>query len=154
MTGPVFVDTNVLVYRADASDRLKQARADAWYRFLWRSRAGRLSFQILLELYSILTRKLTPGFEESEAREIVRELTAWQPIPVDLTVVERAWLLQRDHLLSWWDALVVAAAQTCECRVLLTEDLQDGQVFDAVRVVSPFALPNRTPSEVLEGLAP
>ena len=53
MTGPVFVDTNVLVYRADASDPTKQARADAWYRFLWRSRAGRLSFQILLELYSI-----------------------------------------------------------------------------------------------------
>ena len=84
----------------------------------------------------------------------MRELTAWQPVPVDLTVVERAWFLQNGHLLSWWDALVVAAAQTCECRVLLTEDLQDGQVFDAVRVVSPFALPNRTPSEVLEGLEP
>ena len=154
MTGPVFVDTNVLVYRADASDPVKQARADAWYRFLWRSRAGRLSFQILLELYSILTRKLTPGFDEPEAREIVRELTAWRPVVVDLPVVERAWLLQKDHLLSWWDSLVVAAAQTCECRVLLTEDLQDGQVFDAVRVVSPFALPNRTPSEVLEGLEP
>jgi len=154
MTGPVFVDTNVLVHRADASDPVRQSRADAWYRFLWRSRAGRLSFQILLELYSVLTRKLTPGFDESEAREIVRELTAWQPVLVDLTVVERAWFLQKDHLLSWWDALVVAAAQTCECRVLLTEDLQDGQVFDSVRVVSPFALPNRTPSEVLEGLEP
>ena len=154
MTGPVFVDTNVLVYRADASDPVKQARADAWYRFLWQARAGRLSFQILLELYSILTRKLTPGFDQPEAREIVRELTAWRPVLVDLTVVERAWLLQKDHLLSWWDSLVVAAAQTCECRVLLTEDLQDGQVFDSVRVVSPFALPNRTPSEVLEGLEP
>ena len=137
MTGPVFVDTNVLVYRADASDPVRQSRADAWYRFLWRSRAGRLSFQILLELYSVLTRRLTPGFDESEAREIVRELTAWQPVLVDLTVVERAWILQKDQLLSWWDALVVAAAQTCECRV-----------------VSPFALPNRTPSEVLEGLEP
>jgi predicted nucleic acid-binding protein len=154
MTGPVFVDTNVLVYRSDASDPVKQARADAWYRFLWRSRNGRLSFQVLLELYSTLTRKLTPGFDEPEAREIVRELTVWQPVPVDLTVVEGAWLLQKSHLLSWWDALIVAAAQTCECRVLLTEDLQNGQLFGAVRVVSPFTLPNRTPSEVMEALEP
>ena len=82
----------------------------------------------------------------------MRELTAWQPILVDLTVVERAWFLQRNHSLSWWDALIVAAAQAGDCMVLLTEDLQNGQVFDSVRVVSPFTLPNRTPSEVLEAL--
>ena len=94
MTGPVFVDTNVLVYRSDASDPVKQARADAWYGHLWRSRAGRLGFQVLQELYSTLTRKMKPGFDEREAREIVRELTAWKPIPVDRPVLERAWSLE------------------------------------------------------------
>ena len=150
MTGPVFVDTNVLVYRSDASDPVKQARADAWFGFLWRSRAGRLSFQVLQELYSTLTRKMRPGFDDREAREIVRELTAWKPIPVDRPVLERAWSLEDRCSLSWWDALIVAAAQTSECNVLLTEDLQHGQVFDTVLVVNPFAAPQRTPSEVLE----
>ena len=149
MTGPVFVDTNVLVYRCDASDGAKQARADAWYAFLWRSRAGRLSVQVLLELYSTLTRKMKPGFDAREARQIVRELTHWQPIPVDLTVVERAWSLEERYSLSWWDALIVAAAQAGECSVLLTEDLQHGQAFDEVRTVNPFADPDRTPSEIL-----
>lgn len=152
MTGPVFVDTNVLVYRSDASDPERQTRAEAWYRFLWRSRSGRLSFQVLSELYSTLTRKLKPGFDQREAREIVRELTAWGPVPVDSGVLERAWSLQESHLLSWWDALIVAAAQLSECRVLLTEDLQHGQEFSAVRVVDPFASPARTPAEVLEAL--
>lgn len=152
MTGRVFVDTNVLVYRSDASDPERQTRAEAWYRFLWRSRSGRLSFQVLSELYSTLTRKLKPGFDEREAREIVRELTAWEPVPVDLGVLERAWSLQEGHSLSWWDALIVAAAQLSECRVLLTEDLQHGQAFSAVRVVDPFAAPERTPAEVLEAL--
>ena len=149
MTGPVFVDTNVLVYRSDASDPVKQARAEKWYAFLWRSRAGRLSFQVLLELYSTLTRKLRPGVDAREAREIVRELTAWKPIQVGPAIVERAWFLEERHALSWWDAMIVAAAQVCECSVLLTEDLQHGQVFDAVRVVNPFVAPDRTPSEVL-----
>ena len=152
MTGPVFVDTNVLVYRSDASVPVKQARADAWYGFLWRSRAGRLSFQVLQELYSTLTRKMRPGFDGREAREIVRELMAWKPIPVDRTVLERAWSLEDRYSLSWWDALIVAAAQTAECDVLLTEDLQHGQVFGTIRVVSPFAKPDSTPSEILQSL--
>ena len=90
--------------------------------------------------------------DDREARQIVRELTEWQPIPVGLTVVERAWSLEERYSLSWWDALIVAAAQAGECGVLLTEDLQHGQAFDHVRIVNPFANPDRAPSEVLKAL--
>ncbi len=54
MTGPVFVDTNVFVYQSDASDSEKQARAAEWCATLWRLRAGRVSVQVLLELYATL----------------------------------------------------------------------------------------------------
>ena len=67
---------------------------------------------------------------------IVRELASWQPLPIDLAVLERAWLLEERYSLSWWDALIVAAAQTCACELLLTEDLQQDQTFGAVRVVA------------------
>ena len=149
---PVFVDTNVLVYRHDSSDPAKQARADDWYAYLWRSRTGRLSVQVLQELYSVLTRKLRPGMEASRARRIVRTLGAWVPLSIDLSTIERAWRLEQSNSLSWWDALIVAAAQTSECAILLTEDLQDGQTFGQVRVVNPFASGERTPEEVLEDL--
>ena len=149
MTGPVFVDTNVLVYRHDTSEPAKQARAEAWYQYVWRRRAGRLSFQVLQELYSTLTRKLAPRFDVDKARALVRDLAAWQPVAVDLALLERGWRLEDRYSLSWWDALIVSAAQASDCRVLLTEDLQHGQRFGRVRVIDPFASAERSPAELL-----
>ena len=68
----------------------------------------------------------------------------------DLALIERAWRLQERYALSWWDALIVAAAQSSECAVLLTEDLQHGQRLGRSRVINPFRSPERTPAEVLE----
>ena len=152
MTGPVFVDTNVFVYLHDDSAPAKKLRANDWITCLVRRRAGRLSFQVLQELYSVFTRKVQPALSASTAQPIIRDLTSWRPIPIDLTIMERAWLLEGHYSLSWWDALIVAAAQTCQCEVLLTEDLQHGQEFGAVRVINPFASPAQTPKEVLEAL--
>ena len=153
MTGPVFVDTNVFVYRHDSSDPSKQACAEQWIRLLAHSRSGRLSFQVLQELYVTLTHEQRLNFDRSQAQEIVKVLATWQPVAVDLAMLKRAWVLQDRFPLSWWDALIIAAAQTCECKVLLTEDLQHGQEFGAVRVVNPFASPDRTPEEILAALA-
>ena len=149
MTGPVFVDTNVLAYRHDAADPSKQARAEDWITCIVELRAGRLSFQVLQELYATLTRKLRPSLEPQEARDIIDLLASWNPLTVDLALVKNAWALQDRYSLSWWDALIVAAAQASDCRVLLTEDLQHGQSFGRVRVIDPFASPERTPAELL-----
>ena len=149
MNEPVFVDTNVLVYRHDRSDPRKQARADDWIRLLVQRRTARTSFQVLQEFYVTLTRKLRPGFDAREAQEIVRDLSVWRPVTVDLTVMERSWILQQHYSLSWWDSLIVAAAQTCECPVLLTEDLQHDQLFGQVKVIDPFASPELSPEEIL-----
>ena len=152
MIGPVFVDTNVFVYLHDDSEPEKKTRADEWISLLVRDRSGRVSFQVLQELYSTLTSKRRLNVDVAEARIIVRELAVWQPVAVDLAMLNRAWVLQDRFPLSWWDALIIAAAQTCECKVLLTEDLQGGQEFGAVQVVNPFAASDRTPEEILAAL--
>lgn len=59
-------------------------------------------------------------------------------------------MLLETQSISWWDSLIVAAAQASRCRVLLTEALQDGQEFDGVRVVDPLRLPDLTSAQVLE----
>ena len=153
MTVPVFVDTNVFVYLHDDSEPEKKTRADEWISLLVCGRSGRVSFQVLQELYATLTSKRRLNVDVAEARSIVRELAVWKPIAIDLAMLNRAWGLQDRFSLSWWDALIIAAAQTCECKVLLTEDLQDGQEFGAVRVVNPFASLDRTPEEILAALA-
>ena len=149
MTGPVFVDTNVFVYRHDDSVPAKQFRAEQWITFLIASRTGRLSYQVLQELYATLTRPRL-NFDSSEARRIVQLLSTWQPLRTDLNILERAWHVQERRAISWWDSLIVAAAQASECAVLLTEDLQAGQVFDGVTVVDPFALADRKPEDILK----
>lgn len=140
----VFVDTNVLVHRFDTSEPFKHERATLWLDRLWRDRLGRISSQVLHELYATFTRKL--GVQVDDARRVVRALSAWQPLVVDREVVERAWSLEDRFSVAWWDALIVAAAQGTQASILLTEDLQHGQLFDGVRVVSPFAT---TPEAIL-----
>jgi len=134
----VFVDTNVLVYARDASEAEKQPRAVKWMQRLWQERRGRLSTQVLQEYYVVVTSKLDPGLSADQARQDVRLLQAWQPVVTDPELLEKVWSVQDRHRLSFWDALIVAAALHCGARYLLTEDLQDGQLFEELRVVNPF----------------
>jgi predicted nucleic acid-binding protein len=139
-TGDVFVDTNVLVYARDSAAGPKQARAAEWMAFLWRSGRGRLSMQVLHEYYHTVTRKLQPGLDAAAARQEARQLMQWQPVELSPAVLERGWSLQDQYAISFWDALIIAAAQVARCEYLLTEDLQDGQSLGGVVVVNPFQL--------------
>lgn len=136
---PVFVDTNVLVYAKDASEGTKQPRASEWIAALWRSHQGRISFQVLAEFYTTVTRKLSPGLSAAEATDEVHDLLAWAPVSIDAAIFEDALGLAGRFRLSLWDAQIVAAARAAGCQHLLTEDLQRGQLFDSVRVVDPFS---------------
>ena len=138
MTAPTFVDTNVLVYRRDRSDENKNDKAVEWIEYLWRERLGRLSIQVLQEFYITVTQKLDPKVSKEIARQDVRDLVSWRPVLADAKLLADAWAIQDKHKTSWWDSLVVAAAQSAGCRYLLSEDLQDGHMFDDVRVVNPF----------------
>ena len=149
MTAPVFVDTNVLLYAVDAGDPRKQRAAMAWRNELWRSRRGRVSYQVLQEFYAQAVRK-SPRQAEA-ARAEVRDLFAWNPIAVDEAVIETAWGLQERYSLSFWDALIAAAAHALGCTFLLTEDLSHGQLLDGVRVVDPFRV---APSELADPAEP
>ena len=139
MTGPVLVDTNVLVYDRDERDPAKHACARQWMSALWRHPGlGVVSSQVLTEFYWTVTRKLRPGLDTAVARRYVRTLLAWEVVAVDEAAIDEAWNAQDRFGLSFWDALVVGAARLGRCRVLLTEDLQDEQDLDGILVVNPF----------------
>lgn len=135
-----FVDTNVFVYRRHSEAGAKQVRAAAVVARLWRNGDGRTSLQVLQEYYNVATRKLL--LPEKEIRLSVKRLFAWKPVTPDARTFDRAWTIEDRHRLSFWDALVVAAAQTADCTHLLTEDLQDGQTLDGLVVMNPFSLPD------------
>jgi predicted nucleic acid-binding protein len=100
-----------------------------------------VSVQVLQEYYVTVTQKLDPGLDPGDARADVRALTVWGPLLADAMLLEDAWGLQDRHALSFWDALIVAAAVRLGCGHVLTEDLQDGQSLEGVTVVNPFVHP-------------
>jgi predicted nucleic acid-binding protein len=142
--GFVFVDSNVFLYAVDEADPEKQRVARNWRAELWKSRRGRVSFQVLGEFYVNAVRKQPAAREEARAE--VRDLLAWNPVVTDAALLERGWKLQDRYRLSYWDALIVAAAKAASCRYLLTEDLQAGQRLDGIEVVNPFL---RSPESML-----
>jgi predicted nucleic acid-binding protein len=143
MTGRCFVDANVFVYIRDSRDRAKQARANAWHEHLWREHQGRTSMQVLSEYY-VNARRL--GGVAADLWKSVERYFAWNPQPIDEPLLRRAHEVEQRWRLSWWDSMVVAAAQLQDCPVLLTEDLQDGGVYGTVTVRSPFTLSVEEPA--------
>ena len=136
MTAPVFVDSNVFLYALDEANPKKQQAARNWRAELWKSRQGRVSFQVLGEFYVNAVRKQPAARDEVRAE--VRDLLTWNPVIADGTLLEQGWKIQDRYQFSYWDALIVAAAKVCGCRYLLTEDLQSGQKLDGIEVVNPF----------------
>lgn len=136
MTDPVFVDSNVLIYAIDEANQRKHAAAKLWRSELWRSRRGRVSFQVLQEFYANVDRKWPAAREQVQAE--ISNLLAWRPIVIDAEIVEGAWRIQHRYKLSFWDGLIVSAAKSASCRYLLTEDLQPDQDLDGILIVNPF----------------
>jgi predicted nucleic acid-binding protein len=140
MTAPIFVDTNVFVYAKQATESTKQPLAASWLERLWSQQTGRTSVQVLNEYYTTLTRKINPPVPAIEAWDDVTSLLAWNPQSMDVELLHRGRDIEQRYRLSWWDSLIVAAAQLQNCVLLLTEDLQDRAVYGGVTVRNPFKL--------------
>lgn len=138
MSGRVFIDTNVLVYRFDNDEPAKQSRA----RDILDTEGPRgtmvISTQILQEFYVSVTRKLAKPLTESDAWQATRHLMALPVVQIDVELISRAISFSQAHRASFWDALVIQAALQSGCRKLLTEDLQDERRIESLQIVNPF----------------
>jgi len=138
MTVDTFIDTNVLIYAHDVEAGEKRERAASALRELWERQSGALSTQVLQEFYVNVTRKIEQPLKRAVAREIVERYGAWHVVVPDLRLVVDATHLEQRSRLSFWDAMIVAAAQRSGASILLTEDLSHGQRLGSVTVRNPF----------------
>ena len=135
---PAFLDTNVLVYAFDRADDRKRHRAAALLDDLARAERLRISTQVLQEFFVTVTRKVAEPMSTREALEIMADLECWPVTLVDPAAIQRAGTLTEEASLSFWDALIVVAAQRSGASTLYTEDLNHGQEILGVVVVNPF----------------
>jgi predicted nucleic acid-binding protein len=141
MTGPHFVDTNVLIYAHDVQAGQRHEVAKALVTELWRSRGGILSTQVLQEFYVNVTRKIPKPLPRGEARRILRQYSRWPVVAIAPADVLAASELEERHQLAFWDALILVAARRGGAVAVLSEDLASGSVLEGVRIVNPFLAP-------------
>jgi predicted nucleic acid-binding protein len=131
-----FFDTNVLVYAVDASEARRRPAALELIRRAMQAQSFMISTQVMLEFYAVALRRklMQPAF----ATELLRE---WASAGAVSTTPESLWHgfeLQQRFGFSIWDAMIVQAALDAHCEILYSEDMQDGQQIDSLRVVNPF----------------
>ena len=131
-----FIDSNVLLYYVDPANAAKRNRSIEWLDHLWQTGRGRLSWQVLHEFYWNAVSKMR--MEPFGARRIVEDLSQWKPVDTSFGLIEQAWHWMDAAQLSYWDALIIAAAQRSGARYLLSEDFQTDREYGGVCVVNPF----------------
>ena len=136
--GRDFLDTNVLLYAADAAPASAAKRRIALevVRAAVADGTGTLSTQVLQEFFVGATRKL--GIRASRARTLVETFAAMEVVVVRPDMILGATHLHETASISFWDALIVTSAAEAGCQRLISEDLQDGRAYDGVRVHNPF----------------
>jgi predicted nucleic acid-binding protein len=139
MSDKTFVDTNVLIYAHDIDAKAKHETAKRVLQGLWSERTGVLSMQILQEFYVNVTRKIPRPISKESARIVVSTYATWC---IDTTHAEIASAFQVEDKwqIGFWDALVVASAVKSGANLILSEDLNAGQIISGVRVENPFAV--------------
>ena len=137
--GKAFFDTNVLLYMYSSADVRKQARARDLYRECALANRILLSTQVVQEFFVAGLRKLT--LPRQQVREVTAAFLDSPLVTVGPSHIRAAIENEDRYNISFWDALIVAAAESGSAEVLYTEDLNDGQQYGAVLVRNPFSFP-------------
>jgi predicted nucleic acid-binding protein len=138
MIARLLIDTNILIYALDPAEPEKRATSADLLRRAIANHTLALSPQNLNECYKILAlrRRLVPAVA---ARTYLMHLLPWCIAPLDARTTAKAWAVQDEASLEWWDALLVASALMVGCKLFISEDMQDGRVISGMRILNPFA---------------
>jgi predicted nucleic acid-binding protein len=146
MPDKYFVDTNILIYAHDRSAGLKYERARDLVERLWISGQGVLSTQVLQELCINLRRKIARPLPVEEVRRIIQDYLSWEVVVNTPGSVLQALEIEVRYKTSFWDALVLQAAESSGATVVYSEDLAAGQKYGPIQVINPLMRPRPLPS--------
>ena len=138
MNDRLFLDTNILVYAYDAHEPQKQTKAQGLLTDGIEQENLFLSVQVLGEFFDVVTRHIPQPMSPGEAKVIINTLSILPVQEIDLVMVKRAIDTHEMYQISYWESLIVAAAERAGCRIILSEDLSAGQTYHNILVKNPF----------------
>jgi predicted nucleic acid-binding protein len=101
---------------------------------------------VINETFSNLLKHARDPETRQLAEDFARTLLVWCEARLDKAVLTKAFEIRRRYLMSWWDAILIASAEGVAADILLTEDLNDGQLYGSVQAINPF---RHLPEDVL-----
>ena len=138
MSGPDFLDTNILVNAYDSAEPHKSAVAQ---QLVFKALSGEMvvSTQVLAELAAALLHKILPRSAPETVNAILDVLAPIKTIKSDAELIRRAVDAHKEYGLHFYDGMIVAAAERASCSRIWSEDLNPGQPYFGVRVENPFS---------------
>lgn len=134
-----FLDTNLFVYQLTAEDEAKSKTAGELIRKGIQTGRSCISFQVVQECLNVIARHAEIVLTAEQAKRYLDTSLKplWRIYP-SASLYQRALDIQAFHRFSFYDSLIIAAAQEAGCKVLYSEDLQHGQQIDSLTIQNPF----------------
>ena len=137
MSAEVFVDTNIFLYSIDDSDSASRKREVA--REILRTQNWGWSVQVAAEFYVNATSpKRSFRLDSNLASALVETWLKFPTVEITPDIVRAAISLHIRYQTSYWDSAILAAAGVLGCHTVYSEDLNDGQDYNGVKIVNPF----------------
>ena len=134
----IFIDTKILVYSLDQFEAEKRKKCRDLLRTLSGDLRGVISTQVMQEFYVASTTKL--GADVLIVKDILHSFERFETIIITPQIIKEAIDCSIINKLSFWDALIITAAESAKCEKLWSEDLNDGQVIRGVRIENPLKI--------------
>jgi len=138
MSDRYFIDTNVIVYAHDTKYPCKQMKAQELIFNGMRESNAVISAQVLSEFFVTVTKKTKLNYSTAAAKHEIMLLSYLQVVDIDFDLVIRALSIKELYQLSYWDGLILSAAERSDCSILYSEDLSHGQKYGEVQCINPF----------------
>ena len=140
MSDSYFLDTNIFVYSFDSEDTLKQRIARNLINDALRTGNGIISSQVVQEFLHVALQKFAEPLSVQDAKTYLDTvLIPLCEIYPDPEFYKQGMDIHMTTNYSFYDSLILAAAQRGNCRVLYSADLQAGQTVGPVTILNPFA---------------
>ena len=132
MNAPQFLDTNIFVYAFGDDERTETAQEIMSAPYV-------TSVQALNEFAHVMRRKLRRELSEIRKGTVAIQKASARIIPLDIALNHAAFDLVARYNLSFYDALMIAAALEAQSTVFLSEDLQHGlTINNTLTIQNPF----------------
>jgi predicted nucleic acid-binding protein len=132
----IFIDTNIFVYSIDQKDPNKRDKARNILKRLVEVHQPVISTQVIKEFYVVASTKLKA--DSFIIKSIVHNFRNLEVVNNDLELIEQAIDISTISRLSFWDSLIIAAAEKANCEFVFSEDMNPGQTYRGVMLVNPF----------------